>query len=282
MKNKFLLFLVYLQQVKHLAYGTIQVYSAAVRSWFVVNGLPDSSIGQAGAKDPLLRLLLQGIKRTSVGSQRVERKPITMPKLIKFVDAIDLLEISILEKTRLKTLILLSFWGLFRGSELCKSSGRKNYLRRKDVRVCRTGEGISYVKVVLRGTKTCQFKRTAVYIYENETKYCAVSTAATYFKITKSRSDIGPNSHFFSWGTRVMSLRYFNIMIKLLASKIGLKPKFYSSHCFRAGGATSATNRGIPPHVIKQMGRWSSNCFELYVKKPREALRKAQRSIIAR
>ena len=77
-----------------------------------------------------------------------------------------------------------------------------------------------------------------------------------------------------------MSVKYFNKLIRDVASWLGLKTKHYSSHCFRAGGATTATNRGIAPHVIKQMGRWTSNCFELYVKKPREALVKAQNSIL--
>ena len=64
-----------------------------------------------------------------------------------------------------------------------------------------------------------------------------------------------------------------------MAAWLGLKTKHYSSHCFRAGGATTATNRGIAPHVIKQMGRWTSNCFELYVKKSKMALFKAQKSL---
>ena len=276
LKEKFLLFLVYLQQERNLAFNTIRVYSAALRTWFTQKGWPDP-VERNGIKDPSFRLLLMGIRRASVKQLRPQRTPITMPRLIRFVDAIATLRISKLERVRLRAIFLLAFWGLFRASELCKDPKNSMFLRRRDVAIYNTNEGHKYIKLKLRKTKTTQYKPTSVYIYANNTKYCAVAAVAKFIKLTKTQTR---SSHFFSLGTLVMSSKYFNLLIKSLASRLQLNPKFYSSHCLRAGGATAATNSGVPPHVIKQMGRWSSNCFELYIRKPKEALLKAQQSIL--
>lgn len=39
----------------------------------------------------------------------------------------------------------------------------------------------------------------------------------------------------------------------------------YSRHSFRIGGATSAANAAIPDHLVKTIGRWSSDCYQCYI-----------------
>ena len=41
---------------------------------------------------------------------------------------------------------------------------------------------------------------------------------------------------------------------------IGLDPKLYSLHSFRAGGATSAAKSQVPDRLFKNHGRWRSEC----------------------
>ena len=153
-------------------------------------------------------------------------------------------------------------------------------MRHRDVKFKHTKAGLAYLKITLRKTKTSQFKKSHAYVYSNQTGFCAVTAVENFVKLKEKHMSFGQNSHLFSWPGANMSVKYFNKLIRDVAAWLGLKTKHYSSHCFRAGGATTATNRGIAPHVIKQMGRWTSNCFELYVKKPREALFKAQNSIL--
>ena len=277
--SRFPLFLVYLQQEKALGYETIKVYAAAVRYWVVANGGPDPGRTLGGAVDPLYRILLQGIQRAAVGKIGNNRKPITLEKLIRFVGAIGNLQLPGLETARLRALMLLSFWGLFRGSELCMKPGEQIFLRHRDIKVKHTKAGIAYLKITLRKTKTSQFKKTHAYIYSNQTGFCAVAAVLNFVKLKETYLSFCQDSHIFSWPGAKMSVKYFNKLIKEVATLLGLKPRHYSSHCFRAGGATTATNRGVAPHIIKQMGRWTSNCFELYVKKPRVALFKAQKSL---
>ena len=46
----------------------------------------------------------------------------------------------------------------------------------------------------------------------------------------------------------------------------GLVPGDYGTHSFRSGGATALMAAGYDIAYIKMMGRWSSSCFERYLR----------------
>jgi hypothetical protein len=53
-------------------------------------------------------------------------------------------------------------------------------------------------------------------------------------------------------------------LIKMACTAIGLDASQYSGHSLRAGGCTDLFERGVDPLHIKRMGRWSSDCYEIY------------------
>ena len=48
--------------------------------------------------------------------------------------------------------------------------------------------------------------------------------------------------------------------------KAGVDCKAYSGHSFRTGVATTAAKAGVEDSVIKMLGRWKSNAYQLYIK----------------
>ncbi len=53
----------------------------------------------------------------------------------------------------------------------------------------------------------------------------------------------------------------------------------YAGHSFRRGGATSLAAVGTPHHLIQSLGRWSSDCYRLYIDTPVESIAAAARNM---
>jgi hypothetical protein len=97
--------------------------------------------------------------------------------------------------------------------------------------------------------------------------------------IEKHAGATDPHSHFLSYLHSRDSL--FPVQPELWLTSCGtvptrhwfmsrlhrLFPKHYGGHSLRAGGATSLAEAGVPPSTIQAMGRWSSNSFQIYIRR---------------
>ena len=59
---------------------------------------------------------------------------------------------------------------------------------------------------------------------------------------------------------------YMHDMVKKLMQRIGEDPTEFGTHSLRIGGATAMFAAGASETVIRTMGRWSSDCYRLYVR----------------
>ena len=55
-------------------------------------------------------------------------------------------------------------------------------------------------------------------------------------------------------------------VVRQLAVALGIDPDELGAHSLRIGGATALFATGADPMVIRTMGRWSSDCYRLYVR----------------
>ena len=65
------------------------------------------------------------------------------------------------------------------------------------------------------------------------------------------------------------------MFLKDLCRSYGLDVSNISSHSLRIGGATSLIEMGIPPSVVKMIGRWVSDCYVAYIRVSDQSLRDA-------
>ena len=70
-------------------------------------------------------------------------------------------------------------------------------------------------------------------------------------------------------------------MVKLVMESAGLDPGLFGAHSLRIGGATAALAAGVPPTMIRLMGRWSSDIYEIYCRLSRQSAVRFGRAMAA-
>ena len=81
----------------------------------------------------------------------------------------------------------------------------------------------------------------------------------------------GPGPLFLYQDGTPLSRSKLSAFLKSTLQSAGV-PGNFTGHSFRIGAATTAASRGIPDHLIKTMGRWSSEAHLLYVRTPVDTL----------
>ena len=72
--------------------------------------------------------------------------------------------------------------------------------------------------------------------------------------------------------SRTFQFRYHTVVkeIRTLLSRLNLPAHRYNGHSFRKGGAQSLADAQVHRDIIQAMGRWSSDCYKLYITTPIE------------
>ena len=208
----------------------------------------------------------QFLKDISCGLRRLYAKP-RQPKepfsaenLKKVVDTSDL---ENLRHLRCATMMVLAFAGFLRFDEL-------RSLKWSDI-IFEKG----YVTLVIRKSKTDQLREgDRVLIAQALSKACAVSLLKKYLLLSEARLDSDvfvfralTNNNKTRPTNLQMSYTSVRDVMKRKFIEIGLDHNKFGIHSLRAGGATSAANRGIPDRLFKRHGRWSSDSAkDSYVK----------------
>ena len=59
---------------------------------------------------------------------------------------------------------------------------------------------------------------------------------------------------------------YVREVVRFLMRSVGLPPSLYGGHSLRIGGASAALAANVSEAVIRAMGRWDSDVYELYLR----------------
>ena len=250
-----------------VAFKTIKLYMAGIRYAHIENSLPDPF-----QDAPLLHLLLRGIKR-SIGLSSQRRLPITMTLLRQLKGELsNAPDISPQDKLMLWSAFTLAFYGFLRSSEFTSPSTTQFnplvHLCLTDVSF--TAEGC--LRLHLKSSKTDPYRQgCSLLIAPSQHSVCAVRALRKYLSI-RIVTGSAP-LYVFSSGLYLTRDKVTTVLRTLL-QRLNIPTELYASHSFRIGAATTAAEAGLPPWLIQTLGRWSSNCFTLYIRTPPSILQK--------
>ena len=254
----------------HLArtvrHSTIKTYLAAVRNLHISCGHGDPLTGKL-----LLKKVLRGILRYQ-GQRRILRQPVTPGTLIAIRP---ILEAWLGEGdfSMIWAAFTLAFYGFLRCSEFTYP-GVHSFRPQFDLGtdcvsfypslVCP-----QHIVVTLKSSKT-DFSRQgqSVVIAKAPGPVCAVSAMQQFFLTT--RPSRGPLFSFRSG--RLLTRSAVICLLRDAARCAGLPYHSLKGHSFRIGAASTAAAAGLPDWLIKVLGRWSSDCYQLYIRTPQQVL----------
>ena len=132
--------------------------------------------------------------------------------------------------------------------------------------------------VRLNNSKTDPFGRGQVItLYSTGSFICPVKTMQRYLS---SHSWLMDQPLFITREGKPLTRNYFICLMWEALSKLGFASRFYSAHSFRIGAATTAADAaGLQYWLIRALGRWSSDCYKLYIRMPSATLRSALLSL---
>lgn len=133
----------------------------------------------------------------------------------------------------------------------------------------------------LRMSKTDPFSHGVdITIFENDV-FKPVHNMCLYMQTRRSLS-CSPHSPLFitdEFNHGPMHRDKFIHHLRSLLMRIGLNDSRYAGHSFRIGAATAAAAAGVEDHMIKDLGRWSSDCYVRYIRTDPEVLKDMQRKL---
>ena len=227
---------------------------------------------------PKLKIVVNGIKRTSKSSPSDTRLPIT-PHILRKIHTVWWPERHEFNTIMLWAASTLCFFGFFRMGELTVPSdttfNKAVHLTPSDIAVDST-QSPSMLQVRLKKSKTDQEgKGMLIYVGKTNNILCPVSAMLAYLSIRGTKE--GPLFHFKDG--RALTKERFIPIIRGALTAAGIDATKYSGHSFRIGAATTAAECGIEESIIKAMGRWKSNAYQSYIRIPKDHLAKISSTI---
>ena len=126
-----------------------------------------------------------------------------------------------------------------------------------------------HMTVTLKSSKTDSFRAgQSLIIARAASPVCAVTAMRQYIQTVSPPK--GPL--FFFQSGRLLTRSTVVCLLRDAARHAGLPFHSLKGHSFRIGAASTAAAAGLPDWLIKVMGRWSSDCYQLYIRTPQQVL----------
>lgn len=238
--------------LRKYSYSTISGHVSAISYKCKINNLADNT------KQFVIKSLLEGLRRTKKSQDT--RRPITQETLIMLLQALGHVCRSQYETFLFSAAFSLAYLALLRISEFTVRNARNRKCALSDDSIIL---GTDVIRLHFASSKTDQ-KSLGTHVdisIDGQNKFC-YNHIQNFLKYRPQSS--GPL--FCHFDGSPLSAYQFNSVLKMALEFAGLKDRYFKSHSFRIGGATSMYKNGQKIEEIKQRGRWNSNAYKLYIR----------------
>ncbi|XP_062583346.1 uncharacterized protein LOC134245102 [Saccostrea cucullata] len=268
----FIQYVSYCHSELQLSYSTIKLYLSGIRYIYLRMGgfNPLESNGK-----PLqgLQTILSGIKKSQCNRDKRIRLPITIDILTNLCLLLDQGLFDEFTDSMLKSVCTLAFFGFLRCGEFTIDDKfvAANHLCIDDLKIFE-----DHLVLTLKRSKTDPFRNgVSIPIFANQTIVCPVKAMNKYLKKRSFRA-VQEEPLFIQSDNSALSRNVFIQKMKIMLDKLGLESKNYNGHSFRIGAATTGSKVRLEDHLLKTLGRWSSDCYTTYIQTPLEIIKDAQ------
>ena len=253
---------------------TIKCYLSAVRHLQVTCGGGDPRVESM----PLLELTLRGAKKEQAGMAKRTRLPIT-PIILERMRQVWNADPSNWDHVMLWAASCVGFFGFLRSGELTVPESDefdpKQHLMFTDLAIDDAANP-RVISMRIKQSKTDPFRQgVTIYLGRTGLALCPVAALLAYL-VLRGKGD-GPLFRFKN-GQPLTRARLVSA-IRGVLKEAGFAPDDFSGHSFRIGAATTAAACGVPVDVIKTLGRWRSEAYQLYIRLPRTQLAAISRQL---
>ena len=251
------------RSVKH---STIKLYLSAVRNLHVSFGYSDPLQGKL-----LLKKVLRGILRFQ-GQHRALRQPVTAHLLLGIRPVLRRW-LSYRDFTMIWAAFTLAFFGFLRCSEFTYpglATCRPEFDLTTDcLKFYPSIAAPERVTFTLKSSKTDPFRQGhSIVIASCPWSLCAVTAMQQYFIAARPR----PGPLFYFQSGRFLTRSVVTHLLRDSARSAGFPYESLKGHSFRIGAASAAAAAGLPDWLIIVLGRWSSDCYQIYIRTPESVI----------
>lgn len=250
-------FIAYCFKYVKIKYSTIKLYLCGIRFFYLRLG--KESPLESTQKSVRIHSFLKSVKRSQPQDKR-ERMPINI-EILKHI--VLYLKKGCFGKYVDKLMIsacTAAFFGFLRCGEFTVNTDIQDQaqLRIEDV-------AVDSVKVVLhlRQSKTDPFRKGInIHLHATRNQVCPVLALQEYLllRVVKQSSAL-----FVMEDGCPLSRKVFVANLKFVLQRIGMDDSKFNGHSLRIGAATTCAKLRMEDHLIKTLGRWSSDCYNRYI-----------------
>ena len=244
---------------RQISAESIRKYVSTLRNWY--RRWHRAELG-LGAKTGRIPDILRGYRREVPQPPPLEREGCTPADL-----AAGMRKLGVSQMWR--SALTFAMAAIARGSEIAltgdESFEQSEHLMPSDVVPVQT-DGVWHARVRMRKRKDLRIlrgKQVDVVIAGGGTHFDA---AAELFAWIRARRLLGlpDDGPLFVENGAAITVDGVRDMVRAVMQAAGRDPRLYGAHSLRIGGATAALAAGVPPQMIRLMGRWSSDVYEIY------------------